>query len=157
MKKSDRSTLLIVDVQQAFPAPPALIERIRRYARRFDRRIFTQFVNPPRSLFRRTLGQHSCLPGSADTRLLIAPGPDDLVLVKTGYGLKPADIRKLKRRGIRKITVCGIDTDACVLGVLFSLFDAGIACRAKLDLCWSSSGLHDPARRIIKQQFPGPK
>ena len=56
--------LIIVDVQEAFSLPPELTERIRRYSRRFARRVFTQFVNPPGSLFRKKLKQHSCWPGS---------------------------------------------------------------------------------------------
>ena len=79
--------------------------------------------------------------------------------MKCGYGLEPRDVRKLLARGIRRVTVCGIDTDACVLGVMFSLWDAGIECHVKEDLCWSSTGprLHRAGMTIIEQQFPPPK
>lgn len=147
------TTLVIVDLQQAFPPPPRFVAALRRYAMRFDRRIFTRFVNPRGSLFRRRLRQRCCAPGSRDTELIIAPEPGDLVLTKNGYGLHPADLRRLKRRGIREVTICGVDTDACVLGVMFSLFDVGIACRAKAKYCRSSSGLHQEALRIIQEQF----
>ena len=151
---SPHSTLVIVDLQRAFPVPPALLERLRRYAARFDCRVFTRFVNPPGSLFRTWLKQKCCAPGSPDTDLLIAPVAGDLVLDKTAaYGFSPAQVRELHRRGIKQVTVCGIDTDACVLGVMFSLFDAGIRCRAKPDYCWSSTGLHRPALMIIAAQF----
>lgn len=146
--------LIVVDLQCAFPAPPGLVRKIRRYARRFDRRVFTRFVNPPGSLFRRLLKQQSCPPGSADTALRIEPGPDDLVFTKTGYGLGPAHLRRLRALRPQEVTVCGLDTDACVLGVMFSLFDAGFDCRIKRDLCWSTTGLHREALRIIEQQFP---
>ena len=151
--KSRPRTLLIVDLQQAFDVPSGLVEGIRRYARRFDRRIFTRFVNPRDSLFRRMLNQRCCPPASADTELLIEPGPDDLVITKSGYGLPPSALRKIRRLRAKEIVVCGIDTDACVLGVMFSLFDAKIPCRIKAGHCWSSSGLHRPALRIIRQQF----
>jgi nicotinamidase-related amidase len=52
------------------------------------------------------------------------------------------------------VVVCGVDTDACVLGVMFSLFDAGIVCHAKEDLCWSSTGLQQSGLKIIREQFP---
>ena len=146
--------LIIVDVQQAFPIPPKLVERIWRYSRRFQRRIFTQFVNPPGSLFREKLGQHSCAPGSDDLRLLVAPEPGDMIIRKSGYGLKPHDIRRLRSAGVKRVVVCGLDTDACVLGVMFSLFDAGIVCHAKEDLCWSSTGLQQAGLKIIRKQFP---
>jgi nicotinamidase-related amidase len=149
--------VMIVDLQQAFVVPARVVERIERYARRFNRRVFTRFINPEGSLFRTRLHQRSCAPGTPDTKLLIEPARDDLVLTKQGYGLTAAHIRALRRRGIKKVTVCGIDTDACVLGVMFSLFDAGIECRAKADLCWSSNGLQSAAIKIIKAQFPRPK
>lgn len=147
------SWLVIVDLQKAFPPPPAFVAAVRSYAKRFDRRIFTRFVNPRGSLFRRKLKQRCCAPGSTDTEFLIPPEKNDIVLTKDGYGLRPADLRRLRRMGIREVTVCGIDTDACVLGVMFSLFDAGISCRAKAKYCRSSAGLHQPALRIIEEQF----
>jgi nicotinamidase-related amidase len=151
--KSPFNTLFIVDVQKAFSMPPAYVERLRRYATRFDRRVFTRFVNPSGSPFRRHLLQRCCAPGSEDTELLVAPMPGDLVIDKASYGLPPNALRKIKRLRITGATVAGVDTDACVLGVMFSLFDAGIRCRASAPHCWSSTGLHSPALKIIANQF----
>lgn len=148
------TTLVIVDVQQAFEVPPQLVEKIRRYSRRFGLRVFTRFVNPPGSVFRRVLKQRSCSPGSADLELLIEPDKGDIVLAKKGYGLGTATVRRLKKRGVTRAIVCGIETDACVLGVMFSLFDNGIPCRVKKDLCWSSTGLHKEGLKVIEMQFP---
>jgi nicotinamidase-related amidase len=158
-KNGGWGTVVIVDLQRAFDVPPKLVERIRRYVRRFHCRVFTRFENLPGSLFRSELKQKCCGPGTPDTELLIAPKEGDLVFVKHGYGLDPKYIAQLKRRGIRRVTVCGIDTDACVLGVMFSLFDAGIECHVKQDMCWSSTGarLHRAGMAIIEQQFPPPK
>jgi nicotinamidase-related amidase len=132
---------------------------MRRYAKRFRLRVFTRFENAPGSLFRRELKQQCCAPGSEDTALLIAPEKRDVVITKRGYGLSPTAIRRLRALGVTRVTVCGIDTDACVLGVMFSLFDAGLKCQVKADLCWSSSGaaLHRAAMKIIETQFPPPK
>lgn len=150
--------LMIVDVQRAFSPPQPFVEKLRRYARRFPCRVFTRYLNPAGSLFRRLLKQRCCAPGSPDTELLITPEKDDLVFDKrAAYGLSPAQLRRLKQRGIRAITVCGLDTDACVLGVMFSLFDAGIECHLKEEMCWSSSGLHRPAITIAREQFPAPR
>lgn len=149
--------LIIVDLQQGFPPPPQFVARVRRYSRRFTRRIFTRFVNPAGSLFRTKLKRRSCGPGSEDLELLIQPEKGDIVLRKEGYGLSPSAIRRLRALRIKRVTVCGVDTDACVLGVMFSLFDAGIECRVRKDMCWSSTGLHRQAMRIIEEQFPPPK
>jgi len=149
--------LMIVDVQAAFEPPAAFVAKLRCYSRRFPCRVFTCYTNPAGSLFRKVLKRKCCAPGSPDTRLLITPDPEDIVLTKTTYGLSPAQLRRLHRRKIRQITVCGLDTDACVLGVMFSLFDAGIICHLKEEMCWSSSGLHRPAVAIAKEQFPEPR
>lgn len=149
--------LIIVDVQAAFPVPPALVARIERHGRTFRRRIFTQFVNPPGSFFRTQLGRDTCAPGSPDTRLLIAPREKDLVLRKTGYGLTTAHLARLRRLGVRRVEVCGIDTDACVLAAMFALFDAQIEARVVPALCWSAQDLHGEAMRIIKAQFLPPR
>jgi nicotinamidase-related amidase len=149
--------IIIVDLQKAFSVPPDLVKKIERYSRRFPKRIFTRFVNPPGSLFRTKLKQRCCAPGSEDAELLIKPEKDDVVMVKRGYGLSVSMIRRLRAMKVKRATVVGIDTDACVLGVMFSLFDAGIDCRVKTDLCWSSSGLHCDAMKIIESQFPKPK
>jgi nicotinamidase-related amidase len=149
--------IMIVDVERAFNPPPKFLQKLQQYARRFPCRIFTQYINPTGSMFRRALKQKSCAPGTADTDLLIAPEPGDLVFKKPSYGLSRDHIRQLRQRKIRRITVSGLDTDACVLGVMFSLFDAGIECHLKEDMCWSSSGLHKPALAIIREQFPAPR
>ncbi|HEX2855377.1 MAG TPA: isochorismatase family protein, partial [Opitutaceae bacterium] len=104
--------VMIVDVQRAFEPPPAFVDKVRRYARRFHCRVFTKFLNPPGSLFRKILKQKSCAPGSPDRDLLILPEPDDLVFDKASYGLRPSHVRQLKARGINRLTVCGLDTDA---------------------------------------------
>jgi nicotinamidase-related amidase len=154
---SPHRALLIVDVQRAFEPPPQFLAKLRRYAARFPCRVFTRYLNPKNSLFRTKLKQKCCAPGSADTELLLTPQKEDIVLNKATYGLTPDHLRKLKQRGIRRITVCGLDTDACVLGVMFSLFDARIECHLKENMCWSSSGLHQPALKIIREQFPEPR
>jgi nicotinamidase-related amidase len=155
---SPHRALLIVDVQRAFAPPAAFLRKLDRYSRRFPCRIFTRYINPAGSAFRRLLKQKSCAPGTEDIELLLQPQRGDLVLDKVGrYGLRSSQIRALKRRRISRVTVCGLDTDACVLAVMFSLFDEGIECHLKEKMCWSSSGLHKPAVKIIREQFPTPR
>src|SRR4051812_39072028 len=116
-----RRVLMIVDVQRGFSPPPRFLKNLREYARGFPCRVFTQFVNPPGSMFRKVLKQKSSPPRSGEAGLLLTPEPRDLVFRKDTYGLTPAHIQKLRRRKITRVTVCGLDTDACVLGVMFSL------------------------------------
>src|SRR4051794_12341979 len=107
--------LLIVDLQAAFSPPPELVQKIRRYSARFKRRAFVRFVNPPGSLFRRKLKITNCAPGSPDNVFLITPRKQDLVIDKVSYGLQEHDIDRLRKVGITKGVVCGLETDACVL------------------------------------------
>lgn len=81
-----------------------------------------------------------------------------MLVEPSGYGLNVRRIRKLKALGAKTLTVCGLDTDAgaCVLGVMFSLFDAETECVARRELCWSSTGLGRDAMSIIEKQFPRP-
>lgn len=150
---SPNTALIIVDVQREFPIPPALVRKIEAYSRLFACRIFTRFVNPVGSFFRRKLKITCCAPGSMGTELLIAPSKGDLVLDKETYGLAPRQIRQIKARGITRVVVCGLETDACVLGIMYSLFDSRIHARVEPSLCWSSTGLHQEALDIIAMQF----
>lgn len=149
--------IVIVDLQRAFNPPTDILARIRDRAATFPRRVFTRFVNPPNSLFRRKLGRQSCTPGTSELDFIIPPGPGDLVLEKFSYGLDGLAVRRLRESGLNRVLVCGGDTDACILGVLFSLFDGGIDCSIDPSLCWSAAGLHEPALRIIAEQFGTPK
>jgi nicotinamidase-related amidase len=149
--------LIIVDLQRAFTVPPKLVAAIEEYGKRFKRRIFTRFENPQGSIFRKLMKMDSCPPGSTDTVLYIQPQKRDIVITKRGYGLSAAQVKRLKRLGVKRAVICGIDTDACVLGVMFSLFDGGIDCRAVTDLCFSTSGLQREAVKIIENQFPPPR
>lgn len=147
------TALIIVDVQREFPVPPALVRRIEVYSRLFDCRIFTRFVNPPDSFFRRKLKMTCCAPGSEGTELLIASSSNDLILDKDTYGLAAKHVRRIRARGITHAVVCGLETDACVLGIMYSLFDSKILARVEPSLCWSSTGLHRKALEIMAMQF----
>jgi nicotinamidase-related amidase len=67
----------------------------------------------------------------------------------------PGLIEFLKTYDITDITVCGIDTDACILATLFDGFDKGYNIRALTELCGSNSGksLHDAALAVINRNL----
>lgn len=149
----DKELIIVVDVQAAFPIPPKVVADIEAYSKTFRRRIFTKFLNPPDSLFRTALHRDACAPGSPDLRLLIPPSADDWVFNKASYGLSPHHLRRIQKLRVKKADICGVDTDACVLGVMFSLFDAGILPKVRPNLCWSSQELDYEALRIMQTQF----
>lgn len=145
--------IIIVDLQKDLAVPPELVQRIEARSREFPLRVFTKFLNMPGSLFRTKLGRTSCQPGSPGAELTLPTRAHDIVVEKHGYGLGPMQIAQIRDAGIRRALVCGVDTDACVLGVVFSLFDAGIDCEVDRELCWSSTGLHEAALKIVNEQF----
>lgn len=145
--------IIIVDLQKDFPIPAELVQRIEARSREFPLRVFTQFINRPDSLFHTKLGRTSCMRGSPGTELVLPTTERDIVVEKHGYGLGPLQVAAIREAGIRKALVCGVDTDACVLGVVFSLFDAGVDCEVDRELCWSSTGLHEAALKIVQEQF----
>lgn len=62
-------------------------------------------------------------------------------------------MERIAGAAVRKALGCGVDSDACVLGVVFSLFDAGVDCEVLPELCWRSTGIHDAAMKIIREQL----
>ena len=145
---------MVVDVQEPLPIPDGLVQRIERFARRFTLRVFTLFVNQPESP-----APHMPELGRASKRvkLRLKPRPGDMVIRKSGYGLAAAAIRRLKSAGVKRASVCGVETDACVMGVMFSLLDNGIEPELVERLCWSSSRHEAAARKILRLHFPGAK
>ena len=80
---------------------------------------------------------------------------DSKIFEKTGYGLTFSQIEELKSLNIKEIEICGTDVDACVLAIMFNLFDAGIKPVLLKDLTASSTNknLETYAFEIIKNQF----
>lgn len=148
-----KTALIIVDLQRGFKLSRALVTRIarRRQDPSFHLTVFTRFENPAGSLYRSELDYDEMVPGSTETELLLAPTKRDWVIIKETYGLPAALIRRLRRNGITHVELCGVDTDACVLAAMFTLFDAGIVVR--VDASLTSGRLKRSARPIMLRQF----
>jgi hypothetical protein len=148
----EHTGLLIVDVQHAFSPRLALTAGIAALALRYAITAATRFVNGPGSLYRRALDWHGCSDGP-DTRLAIdfIPG---IVVDKWGYGLPRHAVDRLTLTGITEWHLCGLETDACVLAVAYSLWDAGMRPFLLADLCASvDPALHAAAVDIFARQF----
>ena len=80
---------------------------------------------------------------------------NSLIFVKQGYGLKSSQIKKIKKLNITSIDICGTDVDACVLAIMFQLFDNNIKPVLLKDYVASSTSqtLEDSAFKIIINQF----
>ena len=149
--------LLVVDVQHGFSPAAALVAGINALAPRYAMTAATRFTNAHDSLYRRVLGWNGCSAGS-DTHLAVDFRPG-IVIDKWGYGLPRHAVDRLAlgrlaTDGIKEWHLCGLETDACVLAVAFSLWDAGLRPFLLADLCASASqDLHDAAVALFARQF----
>jgi nicotinamidase-related amidase len=127
-----RDMLLVVDVQPSFTPPDWLVTGIRALAKRMPSVATVERHDESRTPFERQLGWH---PARDDESLIAA----DRVFIKYGY-LPPRElIDYLIARQPARVLVCGMQTETCVLGAGFMLFDAGLSPTLVTDLTVGSS------------------
>lgn len=144
--------LIIVDVQEGFVTPETkgtvgpILQHLDHRRPRYTRVIATRFVNRPRSLYE-TERHWSAMMSPPQTRLVRGIGKAaDTVITKHGLAPDAGELLPmLQADGIRRVELCGFDTDQCVLATALLLWDAGIAPRILEPLCSSSGGpdMHD--------------
>ena len=144
-----KTALLIIDVQSYFlrESPRDLPARIRDHINRnkYDHVFFTIFQNIPGSNYEKRLGWSVC----NDTRDMQQPAEfSDITnsrntFIKHSYSAfkDPKFKDFLEASGVKKLEICGVDTDACVLATAFEAFDLGYRVNVLHDLCYSRSGL----------------
>jgi nicotinamidase-related amidase len=127
-----RDMLLVVDVQPSFTPPDWLVTGIRALATRMPSVATVERHDEGRTPFERQLGWH---PAPDDDSLVAA----DRVFIKYGY-LPPREmIDYLIARQPARVLVCGMQTETCVLGAGYMLFDAGLNPTLVADLTVGSS------------------
>jgi nicotinamidase-related amidase len=140
--------LLVVDIQQGFLNEftehlPARVARLIDSGR-YGPLLFTRFINPPGSAYRRLLDWHACA-GPPDTTLapeLAGYSEQGSVFDKHGLaGLPPELSDHLQSLDATRVHVVGIDTDMCVLKCAMDLFDLGLEPVVWADCCASTAGL----------------
>jgi len=139
--------LVVVDVQRGFVTPEteATVRRIADHIdgqrHRYEVVVATRFVNRPGSLYETERDWHQMMQGPD---LELVPGLEDApdtVVVKHGLAPDPEDLLPLlERLGVRRVELCGFDTDQCVLATALLLWDAGLAPQVLAELCSSSGG-----------------
>jgi len=158
-----KSALLIVDVQNYFMnsntahLPDKIVAHIRSV--NYDFLLFSKFVNRRDSNFVKMLGWDKCTQKS-ETELVPVLLPftnSSQVFEKhTLSAFKNPELEKfLKSNLITKISVCGTDSEACVLSTAFEAFDLGYEVHILKDLCASTNGkdFHEYARTIIERNL----
>lgn len=148
MKKN--TALLIIDLQKGFRPSPKLVDGILKRATNYPTIVATQFVNG-NNLYRSVLRYRKRT--KQEIHLVQIPEKTK-VFKKKGYGLPPGLVAYLKRKNITQVDVAGLETDACVLAAMFSLWDAGIRPRLLEALTSTPDAkLKKAARVIVERNF----
>ena len=159
----NKKALVVIDVQNYFvtDATRDLPEKIAQYIHgaKVDFILFTKFVNSKNSSISRYLGWNKMMSGSeTEINATLAPlvNPQHTFEKDTYSAFKaPGFSEFLTAHNVTEITLCGIDTDGCVLATLYDGFDRGHKISVLTELCGSHSGksFHDAALKIIDKNL----
>lgn len=150
------SQLLILDVQNGLINEWTwhVPVRVAALQESFDGITITRMYNPQKSLYRKLVGWNGFSLGSVDTQLAFAPSPNANIIDKSTYcGVKEDFIDKMRRHGVSRVHVCGINTEGSVLTSAVALFEAGIEPVVLAHACGSVSGHaeHEAALQILRR------
>jgi nicotinamidase-related amidase len=152
-----KTALVVIDVQAYFMrrTPADLPGKIADYIRqhRHDLLVFTIFQNTDGSFFERNLHWDRC---KNPEDLVLAPelqpfATDENTYVKQTFSAfkQPAFAEYLRSRGIKKLKLCGVDLEDCMLGTLFEAFDLGYEVEVLFDLSWARFSTKEAITSII--------
>ncbi|MBV8531841.1 MAG: cysteine hydrolase [Candidatus Eremiobacteraeota bacterium] len=140
---TSRRALVIVDLQRGFinEHTKHLISPIEAFQNQFEHSIATRFYHRPGSTLCRLLGIEGFAKGSPETELAFRPKPGTHVIEKPTYSCVTSDFLALLRsRELREATLCGVDTDQCVLIIAAELLQHDIVPIVRADLTASAAG-----------------
>jgi len=160
-----KKALFVIDVQNCFvnSLTRGLPEKICRYIeenrKNYHLIIFTNFVNDPHSNVYRFLHWKKSM---VSPEIDIVPKLQSvlkygLVVPRSVYSVLkiPRVASLLKKREIEEISLCGVDTDCCILATAYDGFDQGYRINLLENLCLDSSSieLHRAALLIFKRNL----
>ena len=159
-----KTALLIVDVQNYFinKHTQHIPGNIKSFLENNDFPLicFSQFINSPDSNFAKHLNFTGCIkPPHSDIVKELEPWlKKDNVFTKQSFSVfsNPKFLTYLQKNKITDLTICGLDTEYCVLADCFNAFDLGYGVSVIADCCASfTSGEegHQSALKIIKKNL----
>jgi nicotinamidase-related amidase len=156
-----KNALLIIDVQKFFinnftrNVPEKIADFIKSH--KFDFILFLKFINSKRSNFVKFLNWRKMF-NSPD--IDVAPELERFitknnVFIKSTFSAFKSMkfLRFLKKKEIKRLYVCGFDTDGCIFSTAIEAFDLGFNVKVLQDLCASHHGkeYHKNAIKILKR------
>lgn len=152
----ENTLLLIIDVQKNFindntkKIPNKITNLINK--NHFDYIAFTKFINDENSNFYKMLNYKGCI--NEDDRKIVFDTQNNKVFTKKIYTTVSDEFKTyIKENEIKKVYLCGIDTDACVLKTAIDLFENNIDVKVIENCCMSHSGkkYHNYAIKMLKK------
>lgn len=141
-------TLIIIDLQKKFKPSEKLVDNIIKESKKYDLVIATKFING-NSLFQKLLGYKKL----NKENLELCELPNNIIIFKKdGYAISDEAINYLKSKKVKKVDVCGLETDACILASVFKLWDSGIEPNILYDLTQTSSPSLQKATKLISKR-----
>ena len=154
-------TLLVIDMQNGFikSGNKKLPSLIAKYISKesYDEVIFTKFINHSQSPFVRLLGWKKLFT-SPETDIVPELMPfvkSGSVFIKSTYSAFKSKklLSFLKRKGIKRLDICGLEADGCVLGSAFEAFDLGFEVNVLRKLICSTAALNKATDGILKRNI----
>ena len=150
-----RRVLLMIDMQKGFIQKPTekavqFVEQLLQ-KERFDLIIQSRWENYMGSRYEEDLG-YQAVGNSSETEMCF-PNHTDHVITRTCYSCWGEKFKRLLRED-DEIFVVGVETDACVMATLFSLWDNNFRFKVyEKGTGTNRRGLQGPAIEMIKRQF----
>jgi nicotinamidase-related amidase len=156
-----KKLLLVVDVQNGFINQYSghVVKPIAELAGKWQHEgrgpvIYSRFINLDNSPWEKLMGWRN-LRQEPDTALHPDLPTENTEIFKKGtYSAWSREVQQIcDGSGIKKVILCGIDTDQCVLETAVDIFEANIVPVVVSDLCASSAGreFHDAGLMLIKR------
>ena len=150
------SALLIVDVQNGFinSHTAHIVQRVEQLLDKYEHIFCAKFFNPQDSFYRTLLHWHEIERGTSDYEFAFEVPQNALVIEKSAYScVSKSFMQLLKRKGIKQIDLCGLDTEICVTKSAVDLIEGGFVPRVLTHYCASSGGkqYHQWGVEILKR------
>ena len=152
----NNTALLVVDVQKGFinAHTAHIVQRVEQLLDKYQHIFCAKFFNPQGSFYRRLLHWHEIERGSKDHEFAFKVPQNALIIEKSTYScVSKSFVQLLKRRGIRRIDLCGLDTEICVTKSAVDLIERGPVPRVLAHYCASSGGeqFHQWGLEVLKR------
>jgi len=151
--------LLIIDLQNIFleKVPSPFIAKLVGFIDQWPKEqlYWLRYLNLPDSLFAKCIDWQECMTSPGKDLITPAGHETRRVIDHFGYAPPPELIAEFKKVGYQKVSICGVDTDACVMAHTFSLWDNDIQPIIHANYCASSGGdeMHKAAISMMYRQF----